>query len=81
MGSGKMNLLYIWNYGFYGKDDEKEYVLNSKYNIHFDEPGMTLYIEGNKSYVDGFWGENIFGVMAVVGENGSGKTKLAYAIV
>ncbi len=76
-----MNLLYIWNHSFYGEDDEKEYVLNSKYNIHFDETGMKLYIERNESYVDGFWGENIFDVIAVVGENGSGKTKLAYAIM
>lgn len=80
-GIEKMKLLYIWNDSLYGKNEQKGYLLNSKYNIQFKEPEKRLYIEYNESYVEGFWGENIFDVMAVVGENGSGKTKLAYSIM
>ncbi len=76
-----MNLLYIYHDGFFQGLEAKEYLLNSKYNIRFDESEKKLYIELNHNYIEGFWGNNVFDVMAIVGENGSGKTKLANCIM
>lgn len=76
-----MNLLYILNESYYSPTDEKQYLLNSKYDIKFFESEMKLCIKPNSDHIDGFWGENIFDVMAIVGENGSGKTKLANCIM
>lgn len=72
-----MNLLYVWN-EFYNKvNAERGYLLNSKYDIEYYKSERRLCIKQNDDYVEGFWGEHIFDVMAVVGENGAGKTELA----
>lgn len=76
-----MNLLYIWNEKYYLTTEEKGYLINSKYDIKFYESEMRLCINQNDKYIDRFWGENIFDIMAVVGENGSGKTRLANCIM
>lgn len=75
-----MNLLYIWNDNYLNAE-EKGYLLNSIYNIHFNKSEMKLHIERNGDFIEGFWGEHVFDVMAVVGENGSGKTRLANCIM
>lgn len=60
---------------------ERGYLLNSKYDIEFYELERRLCIKQNDDYVEGFWGEHIFDVMAIVGENGAGKTKMARHIM
>lgn len=72
-----MNLLYILN----GQYSNVEYLLSSKFNISYDAVENELKIERNEEFVDNFWGANIRDVIAVVGQNGSGKTKLAYSIM
>ena len=77
-----MNLLYVWNRLYSGPEKNDGYVLSSRYEISFDESGEKLAIKRRKSLsANDFWGENIYDVMAVVGSNGAGKTRLAYCIM
>ena len=72
-----MNLIYVWNEDYLNKEKYRQagFCLSSKYDVKYDINEMELSIIKNHSYVPNFWGENIFDVMAVVGDNGSGKTK------
>ena len=76
-----MNLLYIWNYDYFHASEAHGYLLNSKYDIQFDESQTALTIKKNENYIHEFWGRHIYDVMAIVGDNGSGKTKLASCIM
>lgn len=73
-----MNLIYVWNEDYLNKEKYRQtgFCLSSKYDVKYDINEMELSIIKNHSYVPNFWGENIFDVMAVVGDNGSGKTML-----
>lgn len=73
-----MNLLYIWNDDYLNIEryNKTGFLLNSKYDVKYNEQDNRLFIEKNSNYVSRFWGENIFDVMAIVGDNGSGKTKI-----
>lgn len=75
-----MNLLYIWNSDYAADLSSKGYLLNSKYNIQFSK-SKILHIGQNSDYMEGFWGKHIFDTIAVVGKNGTGKTKLANCIM
>lgn len=55
---------------------EKEFNLVSEYNIKFNKVNNVLIIEKNNHFIDGFFGRNIGDITAVVGENGSGKTRV-----
>ncbi len=77
-----MNLLYIWNEPYSGKKRNDGYLLSSRYKITFDHAGAQLSIRRRESLsANDFWGEHIYDVMAVVGGNGAGKTRLAYSIM
>lgn len=77
-----MNLLYVWNKLYSGAKKNDGYVLSSRYEISFDESGEKLAIKRRKSLsANDFWGKNIYDVMAVVGSNGAGKTRLSYCIM
>lgn len=76
-----MNLLYVWNDNYDSDFGEKGYLLNSKYNIQFNKRKMKLRIERNNDYMERFWGEHVFDAVAVVGKNGTGKTRLANCIM
>ncbi|MCB2313469.1 AAA family ATPase [Clostridium tagluense] len=54
---------------------KQQFNLTSKYNIEYKDLG-ALYITENRQYIEGFFGENISDLIAVIGENGSGKTRL-----
>ena len=74
-----MELIYIWD-----ATKETGYPLSSAYTItcNFDESKKNrIEIEKNSSYIPQFWGDNIFDTMAIVGENGSGKTLLLNRII
>jgi len=51
-----------------------EFVLDSHYSYRFGPDNKTLTITKNKSFPTNFWGNNIYSVTALVGNNGSGKS-------
>ena len=73
-----MNLLYIWNENFMVKKEcqQRGFLLNSKYDIEYKPLERKMRIRKNESHIEEFWGRNIFDTMAIVGENGAGKTML-----
>lgn len=74
-----LDLIYIWD-----ATKGTGYQLSSAYTItcNFDESKKTrIEIEKNFSYISQFWGDNIFDTIAIVGENGSGKTLLLNRII
>lgn len=77
-----MNLLYIWNEAYPNTNGNAGYLLSSRYQIKFTRQNERLSICRRSSLSeDGFWGKHIYDVMAVVGNNGAGKTRLAYCIM
>lgn len=78
----KMHLLYIWNDGDDMVEHNTGYQLNSKYIVKYDNTSPDkIEIQENPLYISEFWGDNILDIMAVVGENGSGKTQLMNYII
>ncbi len=71
-----MELIYLWVED-YKNIHNQGFNFSSKFNCHYD--GETLIIDdnidkdGNKQYIENFFGENI-NVTAIVGKNGSGKS-------
>jgi predicted ATP-binding protein involved in virulence len=55
---------------------QKEYNLSSKYNFHFDQDYKNLTITENKDHINDLWSESIYDIMAIVGENGCGKSSV-----
>lgn len=77
-----MNLLYIWNSAYSGEERNEGYSLSGRYEITFTGTDRLLSIRRREAvFAEGFWGEHICDVMAVVGCNGAGKTQLAYYIM
>lgn len=77
-----MNLLYVWNEAYFGAKENTGYLLSSRYQITFARQEKRLFICRRESLSEGnFWGEHIYDVMAVVGNNGAGKTQLAYCVM
>lgn len=76
-----MNLLFVWDGNYSDLERNVGYLLTSKFDVKFDACEKKLLISHNTQYINGFWGDNILDVGAVVGENGSGKTRLAYYIM
>ena len=78
-----LNLIYIWNDNAANVSPKTGFSLNTKYDINFnddmDKPSLTIW--ENPSYVSNFWGSNIVDAIAIVGENGSGKTMLLNYII
>ena len=73
-----MKLVYLWVED-YKNIHEQGFNFSPKFNCHYD--GETLTIkdnvdeDGNKQYIENFFGNNI-NVTAIVGKNGSGKSSL-----
>lgn len=77
-----MNLLYVWNEAYSNTNRNAGYQLSSRYQITFIKKEGTLSIRRRESLSEGeFWEEHIYDVMAVVGNNGAGKTQLACCIM
>lgn len=70
-----MNLLYFWFDSYSCENLKDGYNFSSKYKFNFNENDGLIYYY-NESYIENFYANNIFDIMAIVGENGSGKTSL-----
>ena len=51
-----------------------EFILDSHYSYGFEPDNKTLTIKKNEKFPSNFWGNNIYSVAALVGNNGSGKS-------
>jgi predicted ATP-binding protein involved in virulence len=73
-----LELVYLWVED-YKNIQEQGFNFSPKFNCHYN--GKTLTIdenldeEGNKKYIENFFGDNIK-VTAIVGKNGSGKSSI-----
>jgi len=73
-----LELVYLWVED-YKNIHEQGFNFSPKFNCHYD--GETLTIDenldedGNKQYIENFFGDNI-NVTAIVGKNGSGKSSV-----
>lgn len=76
-----MELLYI-----YILDDKRnikdcEYNFSPNYKFSYQPESKTFYKEESDSLPNGWFGENIQNITAIVGKNGSGKTNLLDCII
>lgn len=82
----KKRLIFIWINNSQLQNKNRGIVLSGKYDIDFQfsqlgEKTAFVNIKLLQEYVDNFWGDNISDIMALVGENGSGKTVLCNEIM
>lgn len=75
-----MNIIFLWDSDLNITNDTG-IMLSGKYFISYDRKTRELFISRNENYVDGFWGKQVRDCLAIVGENGSGKTILANCIM
>lgn len=61
--------------------DEQEILLDPKYRVNYNKSNNTIYIQENDRYIPDFWGGSVNSCIAVVGENGAGKTMLMHSIM
>lgn len=64
-------IMYIWTKE---KDKTFDLHLNSEYEFIFDETTLFLNYKKNPYFVKDFFGQQVKNIVAMVGENGSGKT-------
>lgn len=70
-----MQLLYVW-IEEYKNIKEQGFNFSSEFTFEYDKESGVLTIDDNPNYIEGFFGENISNVTAIVGKNGSGKSNL-----
>jgi len=73
------NLLFLWDTELHPKDSQG-IMLSGKYKIKYEYGTNSLNIERNNNYAENFWGNGISDCLAVVGNNGSGKSELMKCI-
>lgn len=75
-----MELLYLWVED-YKNIKRQGFNFSSKYKFDYDLFDNKIFVEENENYIDGFFGDHILNLTAVVGENGSGKSTLCQFIL
>lgn len=75
-----MNIVFLWDSDLNGNDDGG-ISLSGKYSVTYDRIHGILDIKRNDRYVDAFWGEIIQDCLAIVGDNGAGKTMLVNSLM
>lgn len=63
--------LYIYDYRCLHNVD---LLLDQHYDIHFDNKSKTLSIRKDESIPQNFWGDGVWSVASIIGNNGAGKT-------
>ena len=76
-----MELLYIYIW-----DDKRnikgcEYNFSPNYKFSYQFQSKTFHMEECDSLYNGWFGENIVNITAIVGKNGAGKTNLLDCII
>lgn len=69
------HLCYVYIYEYKCLKDI-ELVIDCHYNYKYDKEKKTLKITENKDFPDKFWGENIYSITGLVGNNGAGKSTI-----
>ena len=71
-----MELVYLW-VEKYKNIKEQEFNFSPRFECEYDEDTKKLTIDKNKDYIENFFDEKgKINITAIVGENGSGKSKL-----
>lgn len=76
-----MELLYIYIWDDKRNIKECEYNFSPNYKFSYQPELKTFYMEKCDSLYNGWFGQNIVNITAVVGKNGSGKTNLLDCII
>ena len=74
-----MELLYIW-IEEYKNIKNQGFNFSPKYRFEYDKPTNQLKMTERDNAIDGFFGDKVSNVTAIVGENGAGKTTLLEVI-
>lgn len=76
-----MELLYIYIWNDNRNIKGCEYNFSPNYKFSYQPELKTFYMKKCDSLYDGWFGENIVNITAIVGKNGSGKTNLLDCII
>lgn len=76
-----MELLYIYIWDDKRNIKECEYNFSPNYKFSYNPQLQTFYMQRCDSLYNGWFGQNIVNITAVVGKNGSGKTNLLDCII
>ena len=77
-----MHLCYMYIFNYQGKIQNTELTFNPDYEFSFDAAKGTLTIrKSDKPLPKDFWGEGIYSVTALLGNNGAGKSTVMSAIM
>lgn len=71
-----MKLLYMYIESFGDLFQDISFEFSNEYKVCYDKSHKTLTLERNELYLDGFYGDVISDITAIVGKNGSGKTTI-----
>ena len=77
-----MHLCYMYIFNYQGKIQNTGLTFNPNYEFSFDDANKTLTIrKSDKPLPKDFWGEGIYSVTALLGNNGAGKSTVMSAIM
>ena len=77
-----MHLCYMYIFNYQGKIQNTGLTFNPNYEFSFDAANNTLTIrKSDKPLPKDFWGEDIYSVTALLGNNGAGKSTVMSAIM
>lgn len=75
------HLCYVYIKEYEGRIKDTELVIDCHYNYKYDKEKRTLKISENKDFPNKFWGENVYSITGLVGNNGAGKTTVIRSLL